>query len=110
MANLLKLKTENGNFIYIETAEDVLVSQSGQVLASPSAHLKNATTTLKDSLAPVSEVIEAVFKSLTKTELQPDKLEVELGLKLSADGNIIISKVSGEVALKIKAIWEKNKP
>jgi hypothetical protein len=59
-----------------------------------------------DSIAEAcSSINEAVSKRLG--EAQPDEFTLEFGVKVGAEGGAIISKVSGEAALRITATWRK---
>ncbi len=109
MSKYIPFKTDGGT-IYIEAIDTVVSSSEsdgGESLAT-GKQLNKATNTLKETLRPVSEIIQSTVQSVKETEISPNKLEIELGLKFSANGNVIVSKVSGEVALKIKATWEGN--
>jgi hypothetical protein len=108
MSDFIEFETKDGSSIFIEATEECLNKNSEEKLISINEHVSKTTRSLKEALAPVSEVISATLEALSRKDLRPNKLEVELGLKFSGDANIIISKVSGEVALKIKATWENK--
>lgn len=38
----------------------------------------------------------------------PSQCEVQFGLKISAEGGIIVSKMGGEVSMTVKVVWERD--
>jgi hypothetical protein len=38
----------------------------------------------------------------------PAQTEVQFGMKVSAEGNVIISKLGGEASLTVKVIWDRS--
>lgn len=110
MTQFVKLELDNNKSIFIEATEDVLIEkqEEGEVFASTEDRINNVTANLKEALSPVSGLVSAAVESIKDVAVAPDSIEVEFGLKFSADANVIVSKVSGEVTLKIKAVWKNN--
>ena len=76
--------------------------------AATSDLVTEATITIKEALAPVSAIIQDVRKSIAGKDMAPDELEVEFGIKLTAEAGIIISKIGTEATLNLKASWKKT--
>ena len=109
MQKLIEFQTDDGETIYFEPAEMAVEEPTGQQLASAGDRVVKATKSLESALAPISKLVRAAVDAVKDADIGPDGIEVELGLKLSADANVIVSKAGGEAALTIKAIWEKGK-
>lgn len=71
----------------------------------------------KDAVEKLSEIGESIAEacgSITeavKRRLEgatPDEFTLEFGVKIGAEGGAIISKVTGEAALKVTATWRTN--
>ena len=58
--------------------------------------------------AAVGDVIDRMAGIIKPREGGPSQCEVEFAVKVSADGNIIISKIGGEISLKVKVTWNRS--
>jgi hypothetical protein len=105
MVKLIQFETEEG-FVYVEVGSETRTG--GQTLAADTGPVSVATKSLQAALAPVTSTIKTVVDSIGKSELAPHELEVEFGVKFSADAGVIISKISGEASISIKASWKKS--
>lgn len=56
----------------------------------------------------VGDVIDRLASALKPREGGPSQCELEFAIKVSADGNIVISKIGGEVSLKVKVTWNRD--
>lgn len=56
----------------------------------------------------VGDAIDRMAGSIKPREGGPSQCEVEFAVKVTADGNIVISKIGGEVSLKIKVTWNRG--
>lgn len=60
--------------------------------------IQSGSTILKDSIS--------ALRSNLKNNL-PESLEIEIGLKFGAEGNLILAKGTAEASITIKATWKK---
>jgi hypothetical protein len=75
------------------------VSRTAEDLAARSAEaMDNAMAAIQDMAARVRETADALAS-------RPDSLQVQFGIKLTAEAGAIISKVSGEAALQVTLAW-----
>ena len=106
MVSLIRFKTDTGD-VYVEVGTPA--KAGGETLAtSAGGVVGQATKSLEQALEPVPKAIKTVLDSITKSEFAPDELEVEFGLKFSADAGVVISKVAGEASITIKGSWKKT--
>lgn len=105
MVSLIEFKSNKGNF-YIEvgdsvrTGDQTLVAKDGGVVVQ-------ATKSLEETLTPVTNAMATIFTAVADSKVSPSELEIEFGLKLSADAGVIIAKTSGEASITITASWKK---
>jgi Trypsin-co-occurring domain 1 len=96
----------DGGTIVVEAPDElspagvVRAAKPGEVVHQAGETLEQA---LETSLIPVAR---AVTKSLAS--VSPDAVEVSLGLKLSAEAGVIISKVAGEASFEVKLSWTRD--
>lgn len=105
MFEMIEFDTADGK-VYVEVG----APQTGdQILASADAAglVGKATQSFEDALKPVPKAIKTVLDAIAKSELSPNELEVEFGIKFTADAGVVISKVGGEASLTVTATWKK---
>lgn len=56
----------------------------------------------------IGQVVDYIADAFRPKEGGPSQCEVEFGIKVAADGGIIVSKVGGEVSMKVKVIWTRS--
>lgn len=66
-----------------------------------------ALGTFKELIAGLRPVVRAVYETLARDELRPDRIEVEFGIKASSEAGIVIGKVKGEGLLNLRLTWNK---
>jgi hypothetical protein len=100
MEGLVEFKTDDGAVIAVEAADDVagsrLVSRDGTV---------QAARTFEGALDGVRSAAEAALRVFRDGTLQPDAVEIEFGVKLSAEAGAIIAKGTAEGHLVVKLTW-----
>ncbi|MEV0171321.1 CU044_2847 family protein [Streptomyces sp. NPDC050803] len=100
MEGLVEFKTEDGTVIAVEAAEEA----SGSRLVSRDGTLQ-AARTFESALAGVRSAAEAALRTFRDGALQPDGVEIEFGVKLSAETGAIIAKGAAEGHLTVKLTW-----
>ncbi|MDT0449633.1 CU044_2847 family protein [Streptomyces hesseae] len=106
MPNLLRVPLESGGSVLVEIDEDpqavVRVARGGAVA--------QATETLERGLDSVREAAHAVVGRLTDFPRQPNKITLELGLKLSGETGVFLAKTAGEASLTLTLEWDGQRP
>ena len=54
----------------------------------------------------VSSIVDQFSLQFSPREGGPSQCELEFGIKVNAEGSIIVSKLGGEASLKIKVTWK----
>ena len=104
MSLLIEVPLESGGSIVVEAPEEL--APAGVVRASsPGKVVKQAGETFEEALdRTLVPVARAIVSRLE--EIAPESVEVTLGLKLSAEAGVVLSKVGGEATLSVKLTWK----
>ncbi|MEV8440582.1 CU044_2847 family protein [Actinosynnema sp. NPDC051121] len=77
------------------------VSRSGDVIRS-------AATSLDDALRHVRKAASTALANFREMDVRPDEVQVEFGVKLTAQAGAVIAKTGVEGHLKIKLTWTRD--
>lgn len=104
MSVLIAVPLASGGTIVVETDEEV--TPAGVVRASrPGEVVKQLGMTFEEALDRVLVPVARALKGAL-SDIAPDAVEVTLGLKLSAEAGVVLSKVGGEATLTVKLSWQ----
>ncbi|GGP73966.1 hypothetical protein GCM10010214_56410 [Streptomyces abikoensis] len=107
MPNLLRVPLESGGSVLVEIDEDpqavVRVARGGGTVA-------HAAETLERGLDSVRDAAHAVVGRLTDLPRRPNKITLELGLKLSGEAGVFLAKTAGEASLTLTLEWDGQRP
>jgi hypothetical protein len=102
MDGLVEFKTEDGALIVVEGVED----ESGSRLVSRGDDgAVQATRTFEGSLEGVRAAAESALRVFRDGSLRPDSVEIEFGVKLTAEAGALIAKSAVEGHLVVKLAW-----
>jgi hypothetical protein len=114
MKQLIKYKIDEENIVYVEVLE-----ADKQIDIE---HGMQDVGAIRDKTGEVIDVVKGSFEKSLNTiysfagtitdklkSLDPKKVEVEFGIKFSAEAGAIITSIGAEANLKITLTWENNK-
>ena len=102
MGELLEFKTETGDSVLVEVGDPgALVTRGGRA----GDVVVEAGESLEKVLGRVGPGLRGIVAHLRATADCPDEVEVEFGIKLSADSNVIIARAGGEANFRIALKW-----
>jgi hypothetical protein len=106
MSELLKFESEQGGPILVEVAEPTggPVTRGGR----PGAAMLEAGESLERVLGRLGPVVKGIVSELRAAADRPDEVEVEFGVKISADSNVIIARAGGEANFRIALRWSRE--
>ena len=106
MTQLLEFKSQEGALIFVEVDE----RPSGPVTRGgrSAEAVVEAGEGLEQVLARLSPVVAGIVTQLRETPDWPDQIEVEFGVRLSADANVIIVRAGGEANFRIALRWSHD--
>lgn len=107
MGELLEFKTEAGDSVLVEVEE----SSGGPVTRGGRAAdaVVEASESLEQVLVRLGPAMRGIVAQLRAAADWPDAVEVEFGVKLSADCNVIIARGGGEANFRIALRWSQEK-
>jgi Trypsin-co-occurring domain 1 len=106
LGELVEFQLEDGSSVLIEVERPSrsTVTRGGRV----KDFVERADDTFEQALGrvgPTSAAIVERFRAMTE---RPDEIEVEFGVKLSAEAGAIIARTSGEANFRITARWRRG--
>ncbi len=107
MAELAQFPLNGGGVLVVEV--DTADSPARRVMrgANPET-VATATATFESALQTVRSAAEGILHQLRSLAEPPDEVEVEFGVKMSAETGAIIAKASTEANFKINLTWKKD--
>jgi hypothetical protein len=110
MQRVLEVSTRQGAQVLIEideTQTDLIALPESDAELQGGA--RDAVAKLREIGDSIAEACGAINQAVAERmqAAQPDEFTLEFGVKVGAEGGAIISKVSGEAALKVTATWRK---
>lgn len=107
MEGLVEFKTEDGAVITVETSEDESGSGSRLVARGDDGTVQ-ATRTFENSLEGVRAAAASALRVFRDGSLRPDTVELEFGVKLTAEAGAVIAKSAVEGHLVVKLSWSPS--
>jgi hypothetical protein len=102
MDDLVEFKTEDGALIVVEAADG---DESGARLVSRGDGPAQAARTFEGALGGVRAAAESALRVFRDGSLRPDAVELEFGVKLSAETGAVIAKGAAEGHLIVRLSW-----
>ncbi|MFF4355590.1 CU044_2847 family protein [Streptomyces sp. NPDC001604] len=108
MDGLMEFRTEDGARVVVEGVE----SETGARLVSRGGSPVLAARTFEGALDGVRAAAESALRVFRDGSLKPDTVELEFGVKLSAETGAVIAKGAAEGHLVVKLSWspERSRP
>ncbi|MGW2643532.1 CU044_2847 family protein [Streptomyces sp. NPDC001393] len=108
MGRLLEFTTDDGAVVVVESGESEtgtqLVSRGG---AGPAAQ---ASSTFEGALDGVRSAAQSALRVFRDGSLRPDSVELEFGVKLTAEAGAVIAKGAAEGQLVVRLAWSSRGP
>jgi hypothetical protein len=107
MSVLISVPLSGGGSVVIEAPEELVPAGVELAATRPGEVIQEAGQTLEEALdKTLVPVARAVIGRLR--EIEPQEAEITLGLKLSAEAGIVISKIAGEASIEVKLTWRRS--
>lgn len=101
MDGLVEFRTDDGAVVVVEGAEDT----SGSRLVARADGTVAAARTFEGSLEGVRAAAESALRVFRDGSLRPDSVEIEFGVRLTAEAGALIAKSAVEGHLLVKLSW-----
>jgi len=103
MDGRVEFKTDDGAVVVVEAVEDE--SGHGSRLVARDDGTVQAARTFESSLEGVRAAAESALRVFRDGSLRPDSVEIEFGVKLTAEAGALIAKSAVEGHLVVKLSW-----
>jgi Trypsin-co-occurring domain 1 len=86
------------------------IGVQGAMEGAEAGRTEDALEKLREIGGSIAEVCQSVQEAVAAgiSATKPDEFTLEFGVKIAGEGSAIISKVSGEAALKVTATWRAD--
>ncbi|KMS67134.1 hypothetical protein ACM01_43815 [Streptomyces viridochromogenes] len=105
MDGLMEFETAGGARVVVEGVDD----ESGARLVSRGDGPDRATRTFENALDGVRAAADSALRVFRDGSLKPDTVELEFGVKLTAEAGAVIAKGSTEGHLVVKLSWSPGR-
>lgn len=107
MKRLIEFPLEDGGSILVQVDESA--PEGGMVKAArPGEIAAKATQTFEAALEKVKPAAAAIISKLRDLADPPDEMEVEFGLKLSADAGAFLASAGAEANYTVTLTWKRE--
>jgi hypothetical protein len=107
VAAALTIPVQVGDVELLVEATPVAGSQPTSKLDDATDYVKDAFVRAQGAIVEVATSTVEVIGAIAKRAAAPTSVEVEFGLKFSAQGNVIVAGAAGEATLKVKLTYER---
>jgi hypothetical protein len=103
MSELMSVPVPGGGALLVEVTDD----EPGMARASRVGDtIEAAAVSLASVLQPIRQVAEEARDAFR--EAGPDEIEMEFGVKLTAEAGAILARAGTEGHLKVKLVWRRE--
>ena len=95
-----------GNILIERISSDIPVDDFQMAGDGIQKRVVKATETFEAAILKIKPAVSAIAN--TFQSMSSDEIEIEFGLKLSAEADIIISSIATEVNFTVKLTWKKK--
>jgi Trypsin-co-occurring domain 1 len=102
MDTLVEFRTDNGGSVVVAVDD---TEPGVQLVARNDGSLAQATDTLEAALRRIHTAAESALRVFRAGRLQPDAVEIEFGVRLTAEAGAVIAKSAVEGHMVVKLSW-----
>ena len=105
---LIEFKSEDGQSFFIETEDDRKDSDGFSPAGSKLDRVarKVSDVPIDKVLCGLRPIVSGITSAINNVDLKPSEVQAELSVKISADLNLMVTKMAGEAQLKIALKWK----
>ncbi|GGW18445.1 hypothetical protein GCM10018980_48450 [Streptomyces capoamus] len=107
MNRLVEFTTEDGAVVVVESADTV---GGAKLVSRGDGPAVQATRTFEGALDGVRAAARSALRVFRDGSLRPDSVEMEFGVKLSAEAGAVIAKGAAEGQLVVRLTWSSERP
>ena len=101
MFRLVEFPLDGGGSVRVEVEPGDGVGQAGV------GKLPVSPQTLQKALEPIRPIAQGVLEKLRDLAESPSQVSIEFGVKLSAEGGIVLARGTAEVNFTVRLGWDR---
>jgi len=98
---------EGGGFFLVEVDEAPSSSSGLERAGAAGEIIERGQQTLQNALEKIKPMASAAITKIRELNDAPDEVTIEFGIKLTAEGNVVLSKAAVEGNYKLTLSWKK---
>ncbi|MCX4529865.1 CU044_2847 family protein [Streptomyces sp. NBC_01551] len=102
MPELIEMHLDEGGSVWVEVSDGLPVIDR---VGRGEDALRSTARTLQDALSRVRPAVDAVVDQLRSAALPPDEVNVQFGIKITAEAGAVIAKAATEANFTVSATW-----
>lgn len=107
MKRIIEYPLEDGGTILVEVDEPEI--DSGLVEAGIHTEMiVQAQQSFEKAMGTVKPAADTIVKNINSLDVKPDEIEVEFGIKLSAEAGAFLAAAGAEANFKITLTWKEK--
>lgn len=107
MDDLVEFTTDDGTHVVMADVEDV---HGSHLISRGDGGPSRAVRTFEESLAGARAAAESALRVFRTGSLRPDSVEIEFGVRMSAEAGAVIVKGTAEGHLVVRLAWAPDGP
>ncbi|WP_431678346.1 CU044_2847 family protein [Kitasatospora sp. KL5] len=105
MSHYVEFLTADGAVVRVESTAPAPAAYGMQPVGRGGEAVVRAAETFEHALGGVRAAAEAALTVLRDGSLRPDTVEIEFGVKLSAEAGALIARTAADAHLTVKLSW-----
>jgi hypothetical protein len=114
MTQVTQYSLPDGSIVFVEAAERLSLGgeQRAAAIESIGKYLRgdsdaDKAPSLAERVSPIIQALKVVKEKLVEVG-SPHSVELEAGIKFTAEAGVILSKYGGEASISVKLKWQKE--
>jgi Trypsin-co-occurring domain 1 len=108
VAELVRYPLADGQSILVEVDDYPRTAVRRSITVGD--RIVDAGETLESVLGRMTPLIGTIVESVRRAGESPDVIEVEFGVKLSAEAGVVIARTAGEASFRLQLRWVQGEP
>jgi hypothetical protein len=109
MMSIQKIRLASGREVFVEVSEEAADAGLEPVSRGERA-AEHAVIAFGHAMVAIEEVAEEIHATLARMVTKPRQVSVELGVKFTVSGGVIIAQGGAEANLKLTLGWTNDQP
>ena len=106
MTEFARFSLDDGGSVLVEVGDRDGLAQAARVTDV----VESVATSFGAALASVRDAAATALRQFRAMDARPDEIQVEFGVRLSAQAGAVIAKAGGDGHLKVKLTWQRSAP